>query len=179
MTLITLGEIISLIIVTLIIGYIFSGYVRPIYRKPLNFKDIKFAIIISAPAIILHELAHKFVALSFGISAKFYMWTFGLILGLVLRFFHSPFIILAPGYVNIGGGTPEQLAIIAFAGPFVNLLLFFISLLLLKKRRLKRKQIVALHLTKIINLWLFIFNMLPIPPLDGSKVFYHLFQTIF
>ena len=46
-------------------------------------------------------------------------------------------------------------------------------------REEKRKQIVALHLTKIINLWLFIFNMLPIPPLDGSKVFYHLFQTIF
>ena len=181
MTLITIGEIISLIVVTLIIGYIFSGYIRRpgIYRKGLSFEDIKFAILISAPAVILHELAHKFVAMAFGLSAKFYMFTFGLILGLILRFFHSPFIILAPGYVGLSGGTPGQLAIIAFAGPLVNILLFFISSLLLKKRHLKRKQLATLHYTKIINMWLFIFNMLPIPPLDGSKVFPYLFQAIF
>ncbi|MBU2634027.1 MAG: M50 family metallopeptidase [Nanoarchaeota archaeon] len=180
MTLITISEIISLTIVTLVIGYIFSGYIKPrIYGKSISVKDIKFAIIISAPAIILHELAHKFVAMGFGLTAKFYMWTFGLVLGLILRFFHSPFIILAPGYVGLSGGTPGQLAIIAFAGPLVNLILFFASFLLLKKRGLKRKHIMALHLTKIINMWLFIFNMLPIPPLDGSKVFGYLFQIIF
>lgn len=179
MPLISLLEIIYIIIVTLVIGYIFSGYIkRPIDLKP-RFKDIKLAIIIAAPGIIFHELAHKFVALSFGLAAKFYIWTFGLILALLLRVFNSPFLILAPGYVTISGGTPGQLSLIAFAGPFTNLLLFFVSYLLLKKKNIKRKYMIPLYLTKMINMWLFIFNMLPIPPLDGFQVFSHLYKLIF
>ncbi|MFH1209293.1 MAG: M50 family metallopeptidase [archaeon] len=181
MPLISITEIVYIIVLTVVIGYIFSGYIKRtsvIDIKP-RFKEIKLAIIIAAPGIILHELAHKFTALAFGLSAKFYIWFFGLILGLLLRVLNSPFLILAPGYVSIEGGTQSQLALVAFAGPFINLSLFLIAHFLLKKKNLKKKYLLPLYLTKMINLWLFIFNMLPVPPLDGYQVFYHLYKLIF
>jgi len=177
MAITNLSEIISILVVTLVLGYIFSGYIK-VFREDFV-KNFKFAILVTAPAVILHELGHKFAAIAFGVSAYFKMWTFGLILGIVLRLFHSPFLILAPGYVNITEVIPpHQLAIVAFAGPLVNLILWVGASLMLKKRRLKKKTFIALHLTKLINMWLFIFNMLPIPPLDGSKVFGYLFGLI-
>jgi len=183
MALISITEIIYIIVLTLAIGYIFSGYIK--LRRPLtgldikpSFKEIKLAIIIAAPGIILHELAHKFTALAFGIGAKFFIWIPGIILGLVLRIFNSPFLILAPGYVSISGGTDLQLAITSFAGPFINLLLFVIAHLLLKKRNIKKRYLFTLYITKMINLWLFIFNMLPVPPLDGYQVFSHLINIL-
>ncbi|MBL7147875.1 MAG: M50 family metallopeptidase [Nanoarchaeota archaeon] len=173
MVITNLSEIISIIIVIIILGYIFSGYIK-IYKEDF-IKNFKFAILVTSPAVILHELGHKFAAIALGVSAYFKMWTFGLILGIVLRLFHSPFLLLAPGYVNISQTIPSyQLALVAFAGPFVNIVLWVGASLMLKKRRLKRRTLIALHLTKIINMWLFIFNMLPIPPLDGSKVFGYL-----
>jgi len=172
-------EIFNIIILTLAIGYIFSGYIRipGLYSRGFNLKGIKFAILVTAPAIILHELAHKFVGLALGYGAMFHIWWFGLGLGIFLRVIGSPFLILAPGYVSIAlNTTPLELSAIAFAGPFINLVLFGISFFVLKyKKRLKRKEFAFWHLTKLINMWLFIFNMLPIPPLDGSKVFAGIF----
>jgi len=171
-------EIFNIIILTLVLGYIFSGYIRipGLYSRGFNWKGVKFAILVTAPAIILHELAHKFVGLALGYASMFHIWWFGLGIGLLLRVVGSPFLILAPGYVSVSPNTPLELSVIAFAGPFINLVLFGIAFLVLRfKRRLKRKEFVFWHLTKLINMWLFIFNMLPIPPLDGSKVFAGLF----
>ena len=101
----------------------------------------------------------------------FNLWIPGLLLGVFLRVIGSPFIILAPGYVSVNPDLPIELAVIAFTGPFINLLLFLTAIFVLRfKRKLKRKEFLFWHLTKMINLWLFIFNMIPIPPLDGSKV---------
>ena len=188
MALITIREIIDLIIMTILLGYIFMSYIkRPktvydlTHGSGFDFEDFKFAIIVTAPAVIVHELAHKFVALSFGLSATFKAWFFGLFLGVLLKLFNSPIIIIAPGFVQISeGGSNLIYALISFAGPAVNLLLFLISSYVLNhKKRLTRTQAVVWYLTKQINLFLFIFNMLPIPPLDGSKVYYNLFKAIF
>jgi Zn-dependent protease len=82
--------------------------------------------------------------------------------------------IIAPGYVNI----PEisnsfQYRLIAFVGPAVNLLLWLVSAAILKySHDLNRKSLAFLALTRRINMILFIFNMIPIGPLDGAKVFF-------
>ena len=187
MPLITFVEIINLIILTIVIGYIFSSFVRrprtlhDLYRKGrFNLEDIKFSSLIAAPAVVLHELAHKFVAIGFGLAASFNLFPFGLFLGIFLRFINSPFLIVAPGYVLISqGATQLQNVLISFAGPFINLFLWLGSLFVLRTRKLKRSTAIALHFSVIINMWLFIFNMLPIPPLDGSKVWFGLFKLLF
>ena len=194
MAVIDLIEILNLIILTVAIGYIFTGYIRTPehmrlgFKKPkFNWQDFKFATLIAAPGVVLHELAHKFVALGFGLQAAFHIWYPGLGIAIFLKLINSPFLLIAPGYVQIGniadGLTPllENLStvLVSFAGPLVNLLIWFIAgFILNNSKTLTKNQATALFLTKRINMLLFVFNMLPIPPLDGSKVLFGLFKLI-
>jgi Zn-dependent protease len=187
MPFISLLEILYLIILTFIIGYIFSGYIkRPatetgiVHEKGFNFEDFKLAVIVAAPAVILHELGHKFSAILFGLDAVLHLFWEGLGLAVFLKLINSPFLIIAPAYVSISGSaTAFQGFITSFSGPLVNLILFLTAYLITERARLTRKQALIFYLTRQINLLLFIFNMLPIPPLDGSKVFLNLFRIIF
>jgi Zn-dependent protease len=188
MVLFTFREIFDLLVMTLALGYVFMHSIpkpRTPYQmltewKGFDWESFKFAIYVTAPAIVLHEMMHKFVALFFGLKAVFHAWYFGLFLGIFLKIVHSPLILFAPGYVSISDATPLLSAVTAFAGPAMNLILYLVAWLILERApRLTQKQAIFFHLTKQINLFLFIFNMLPIPPLDGSKVFYGLFQTLF
>jgi Zn-dependent protease len=185
MVLITLSEILKLLIMTLVLGIIFMGLFsrkpKTIYhmmkKKRFNWDDFWFAIMISAPAVVLHELAHKFVAMGFGYSASFEIFTLGLGLGLLLRLLNSPFLIIAPGYVTLPpavSGNALAYRLIAFAGPLVNLIIWFVAFMMIRTRKHKMSH-GALNfwlLTRNINLILFIFNMIPFGPFDGAKVFF-------
>lgn len=187
MPLITIGEIIDLILMTFFVGYIFSDIIptrresyEPLiyYKRGFDLERLKFAIMATAPAIILHELAHKFVALGYGLDAVFYAFyrnSFTLMLGvltIISKLTGFGFMFFVPGFVGISGaGTHLQFALTAFAGPFVNLVLWLGSWYLLKNKRYKKKYYLLLLLTSRINMFLFIFNMLPIPGFDGYKVF--------
>ena len=193
MPLITFGEIIDLILMTLFVGYIFSDIIPvrrksydPLlyYRRSFDFEGLKFAIMATAPAIILHELAHKFVAIGFGLNAvffAFYRSSFTLILGIftiISKLTGFGFIFFVPGFVGISGtGTHLQFALTALAGPLVNLILWLGSWYLLKNKLYKKNHYLLLILTQRINMFLFIFNILPLPGFDGYKVFVGLIRV--
>ena len=195
MAIITITEILALVIVSLYIGFIFSGLITAriktaydyIHRRRFDPRDFWFAVLVASPGVILHELAHKFVGLAFGLNAIFIPFysnlTTLMIAGfsLVLKLIASPFILIVPGFVSISGDiTPQVSAITALVGPLVNLILWVGAIYILKKKKnLKRNTVAVLSLTALINKWLFIFNMIPLPPLDGSKVLFGLIQTIF
>ena len=186
----SITELLDIVIMTAFVGYIFTGvFKRPRheeydplkhYSRGFDWNDFKFAALAVAPAILLHELAHKTVALSFGLSAVFnaaYTW---LALGLIMKLMNFGFIFFVPAYVNImGQGTPLEFSLIAFAGPLMNLILWLSTAALLKYKVTKKKYVPLLFITKQVNMFLFIFNMLPIPGFDGSKVFYGLYQAFF
>ena len=67
-------------------------------------------------------------------------------------------------------------ALVALGGPFTNLFLAFISFGIWALVGAPLTGVGALILSSMItvNLGFFIFNMLPIPPLDGSRVLYAL-----
>ena len=166
MAFISLLEILYLIILTIIIGYIFSGFIRrpatehEIYEKIFNWGDFKTSIIVAAPAVILHELGHKFSAILFGLDAVLHIFWEGLGLAIFLKLINSPFLIIAPAYVSISGqATAFQGFITAFSGPLVNLILFLGAWIATERIRLTRNQAIILYLTKQINLLLFIFNV--------------------
>ena len=190
MTLFTFGEIFDIVVMTAVVGYIFSGlFKRPVredydplkhFKAGFDVENLKFAILATAPAIILHELGHKFVALSFGLEAVFQAAWFFLGLALILKFMNFGFIFIVPAYVSIlGRATPMEFGLIAFAGPAVNLILWLGAALALKKNWLPSKYNPVLALTSKINMFLFIFNMLPIPGFDGNKVFLVFIQAFF
>ena len=176
-------EIFNLVVVSLVVGYIFSGMFKNEKLSFNNFdwKDFRFAVLIASPGIIFHELAHKFVAIGFGLNAVFEISPFGLVLGVVLKLVGSPLILLAPGYVLISSlANPLAMFLTAFAGPLTNLLFWLGSKYYLNSSKtFSRKMVMNLFIFSEINKWLFLFNMIPIPPLDGYKVFLGLYNLIF
>lgn len=180
MQIFTIGELFNLVVLTLAVGYVLSSYVhRPkiaydytsYTRYGIDWEDIKFAMIVAAPAVLIHEMGHKFMAIAFGIPAYFEVWWTGIAIAVILRAVGSPFLILAPGYVVISQANDIQNLLISAAGPLMNLILWLGSDLILKHyHKLSRRQMVGFYLSKKINMILFIFNILPIPPLDGFHV---------
>ena len=60
---------------------------------------------------------------------------------------------------------------VAFAGPVANLLLAFIGGTIIRFQIVSGSFILMLVLFTQINIMLAVFNMIPIPPLDGSQIF--------
>jgi len=178
----SLLELLNLIIATAVVGYIFSGIIKIekenglVLNKRFDWEKFKFAVLVAAPGIILHELAHKFTAIGFGLQAVFELFPLGLAIGIILKLIGSSFILLAPGYVSILGASNLQSSLTALAGPLINGILWLTGYLVVKHlNNLSRKSALFWIYTQEINKWLFIFNLLPIPPLDGYKVFGWLF----
>lgn len=130
---------------------------------------------------ILHELGHKVIAQRFGFFSEFRRWDYGLILGLLTMPFG--YMIFAPGAVYFGSYgrmvTAEENGKISIAGPIVNIILavLFLGLTLTLRPYLSlgnAGMMYILLLTLVlgfnVNSFLALFNLLPIPPLDGSKV---------
>ncbi len=176
-------ELLDIVVMTLIVGFIFLRLIKR--EGKFEWNMFWFACMVIAPAIIFHEFGHKFAALLFGYSATFHASYWGLGIGLVLALARSPIIFFIPAFVRINCGlacvnTPLATAIIAFAGPFVNLLLFITAVIVLKtKKDMSKKAFLFWQLTKQINLFLFIFNMIPIAPFDGSQVFSGIAKAFF
>lgn len=175
-----------IVMLGLIFMYFFKGFGRvkkqddviAQYQRGFDLEAFKFSLAVIAPAIVLHELAHKFVALAFGLEATFHASYIFLFIGLVLSMLNFKFLFFIPGYVAISLGTPLQGALTAFAGPFINLLLWIAALLTIKYKWVDKKYLPAAYLTKQINMFLFFFNMLPIWMFDGAKFFSGMYQYL-
>ena len=186
---VTISELIDVIVMTLALGYIFKDIFTPPTKEhydPLNalktqkYSDFKFAMMVTAPAIILHELGHKIAAVSFGLDATFHAAYAWLAIGVLLKILGTGIIFFVPAFVSISGSmTPGIHSLVAFAGPFVNLLLFLGATAYVRYGKPDKTQTYFLVLTKRINIILFIFNMLPIPLFDGFTVYQGIFATFF
>jgi Zn-dependent protease len=161
--------------------------------------NIVFAIIglvILLFSAILHEIAHGYVAERLGDPTARLMGRLTLdprkhidpFLSIIL-----PLILFVSGSpVIFGGAKPvpvdpfnlkegrKDMALVSLAGPLTNVILALIAALLLKGLTFIGlgnfslfAVIIRVLLTLIVNynLMLAIFNLLPIPPLDGSKIF--------
>jgi len=221
MAFITIPEILDVIVMSALIGYIFypyfsrfnvfrrhtqAEYYAPIRRK-FNWSDFMFSIYLIAPAIILHEIGHKAIAVGFGYDATFNsaisltnlvsltpqlgfvgalfntLSSFPailMIIAVVVTFFGGTFLFFIPAYVTFSAmATPLQVTFIAFAGPFVNLILWLVPAWMIKKGKIQHKYMPFVVLTSKINMLLFIFNMIPFPGFDGFQFFRGIIQTIF
>ncbi len=131
-------------------------------------------------SFVLHELGHKFVAQSYGAQANYTIWLPGLIISMVIGISSGGrFIFFAPGFVAISTTLMSRFGFrhvllgeneagqISVAGPLTNIILLFLFKIF--------SPIIppAIWIPMvIINAWLALFNLLPVPPLDGSKVFF-------
>ncbi|MGC8609238.1 MAG: site-2 protease family protein [Thermoplasmata archaeon] len=129
---------------------------------------IAVAFLVSITAFLFHELAHRYVARSYGGVAYFKMWPLGILLALVTSVFG--FIFAAPGAVNFSGVyRKDQVGKTALAGPATNVgvgLILYVSGMMIPVGIVSA----VLIYTATMNFWFGFFNLLPIPPLDGYKV---------
>lgn len=130
-----------------------------------------------ATAFVFHELSHRQIARRYGLAARYRAWYTGLALALALAFITakitgSPFVLAAPGAVMIfsyyGPPPPYISARVAAAGPLANIIVGAVfSIVSIAVGYPWRAY---LGFIGRVNLWIALFNLIPFPPLDGSKI---------
>ena len=126
------------------------------------------SVILILTSFLLHEFGHKFAAQRYGAWAEFRMFPLGLGLAILMSFLG--FMFAAPGAVYISGRfTEKQNGIISAAGPAVNIVLAVVFMI---ANHFMPFGFIGLvfFLLAWFNATLALFNLIPIPPLDGSKV---------
>ena len=140
---------------------------------PVSFYYLLLAAGAALTGFIAHEMAHKLVARRLGYWAEFRMWPVGLILSVLTSLYGVVF--AAPGATMVSGMDPRNVegwGETGVAGPVSNLLFaggFYAASLV--TFRLGSAVFGPLLFLALINTLFATFNLLPIGPLDGAKVF--------
>ncbi len=154
--------------------------------------EFLLSVALAATAIILHELAHGYAALALGDTTARdagrlspnplrHVDRFGT---LILPGFLLASQLLTVGRVlfMFGWAKPvpvdpgrfryprQMMALVAIAGPLMNFSLAFLAALSLRTPGLSQGWVSAIGSFIVLNLVLGLFNLVPIPPLDGGRI---------
>ena len=149
--------------------------------------SILLGVVPSLLCITLHELSHGLVAYALGdptakragrltLNPIKHLDPIGLLMMLV---FHVGWAKPVPVNMNRFRNPKRGMALTALAGPGANLIIaaFFLFLygicyIPLNRSAAGRYFLEMIDLTAVISIGLAVFNLLPIPPLDGSKILF-------
>lgn len=149
----------------------------------MNIAGAVITLVIILFSMVLHELSHGLVAYWLGDTTakddgrltlnplKHLDPFMSVLLPMMLYFMNAPvFGGAKPVPVNSRNlkGKEWGMALVALAGPLMNFILAFIGFLVFRFGGYSDIAVQFVH----INLGFMIFNLLPIPPLDGSRLLY-------
>ncbi len=159
---------------------------KMVYMRQL-LQNLIYVIPAMLIAITLHEYAHGFVSYKLGDSTPkqdgrltlnpfAHMDLWGTICLILFRMGWAK-----PVRINVGcyKNRKKGIIMVALAGPITNYLVAFISMLLYGLCYLKGFGIaVWFYYCAVVNIGLGTFNLIPIPPLDGSNVLMELVPKV-
>ena len=157
--------VLSLAVLSLSLCLATSAPLSPTFFVYFSFFGVSVGI-----GFVLHELAHKFTAHYFGAYARFEVWPLGLLLAVLSGLIGVVFV--AHGAVVIYDWVePLAMFYVALAGPLTNLALTTLFVFLHFTAPFTLGDYELWSFSALVNAWLALFNLLPLPPLDGSKMF--------
>ncbi|MBW2972560.1 hypothetical protein KY359_05990 [Candidatus Woesearchaeota archaeon] len=172
------GLIVTLIILSFIFSFRDWGIER--FDWTMGIQNLLITLILVALVLAVREIAHKTIAVWLGYKSQYKGWLLGLVVGLVVAFVSNGYLLfIAPGRMEIthlpihrlGKGYYElnmkHLGWIAMAGPVATMLLA-----VLFKSLSVTSAAPVFHKAMMISIWIALFDMIPIPPFNGSRTFF-------
>ena len=156
-------------------------------KSHMEILDAVFLVAVIMFSAVIHEVMHGVAANKLGdptarlmgrltLNPLVHLDAFGsVILPIVLTLTNSPILFgwakpVPYNPFNLRPGRFSE-AIVAGAGPFSNLAIALFAGALIRTSILSSALNDIVFVIVVVNVMLFLFNLLPIPPLDGSKVF--------
>ena len=176
-------EMQALVVTAIALGFIvsFRGWGTDTFSVTKGLKNLVIAIVIVAFSLLVRESAHRIAALSVGYRVDYVLWKTGLAIALGLTFLTNGHLqVLLPGAIIVHHLAVHRLGKfryatnynsigwIAMTGPLANILLAVLCKVLLVLPFGEDFLLKVIH----VNMMLAIFSLLPIPPLDGAKLFF-------
>lgn len=154
-----------------------------------NWESLPFVLVVLLLAFSFHEFAHAYTADKFGdptprsmgrvtLNPMVHLDLFGTVLILLVGFGWAKPVLVNPNYFK----RPRLMNIIvSVAGPLANLLLAFVGVMLYSGLLATglldgmpawgQDSVIVFYSSLVsLNLLLFLFNLLPLPPLDGYRI---------
>ncbi len=176
-------ELVSFLAACVILAFIFGfDDGRKTFSFSLWLGNYALVMILVIVAVFFRIAVQKMVALAYGITASFKMWSYGLAIGAALTILtQGKLVLLLPGSMMFVHLTSERLGkfryglnygdcgMIAALGSVANMALGMFA-----KQMMRMFHFSSPALDKLIyiNFLLALFMMLPIPPMDGIMAFF-------
>lgn len=172
------GLIISILVIAFIIS--FKEWGVESFDFVEGIKNFFNAVLIVALSILVHDAGQRIWALAIGYRIEFKLWSFGLILALIAAFISNGnlWLIIPAGFMlhHLAGHRLGWFrydinyfgqAMVALTGP-----LFSFMLIILLKIFSVFSASVLVQKAIMFNVVYAITSLLPVPPLDGSKIYF-------
>src|SRR3989338_2467081 len=138
------------------------------------------AMLIVSISLTLRLLFQKIVALGADLQAEYKLWSIGLFIALILGFITNGLVwFIVPGSIVMNFMPGHRIGwlryslnyfgigVISLAGPIANIFLAMIF-----RTLYDITSIQLFHAAFLLNIIMALWNMLPIPPADGSRIFF-------
>lgn len=175
----TIGIIISILVIAFIVSFNDWGP-GSTFDLSTGIFNLFNAILIIGLSILVHDAGQRLFGLAIGYKVEFKMWSFGLVLGLVIAMVSKGRVwLIVPGGFMLHLIAGHRLgwfryninyfgqAMVALAGPLFSLML----VIFLKILYAFVPTNLILDAIKV-NVVYAITSLLPFPPLDGSKIYF-------
>jgi hypothetical protein len=143
----------GLLITILILSFIFSFREWGVesFDVALGLQNLVITLVFVVLGFVVHELAHRTIAVWMGYRSQYKVWIMGLVIGLIVAFVsNGTLYFIAPGMLAIA--------------------VMFLAVVM--KSLFEATGSIVFYKAMIMYIWISIFDMLPIPPFNGSRTFF-------
>ena len=172
------GLAISILAIAFIIS--FKNWGSAVFDFKEGLFNLFNSVLIVALSVLVHDAGQRLFGLFAGYKVEFKMWTFGIIISLIVAFISNGnlWLIIPSGFMlhhiaahRLGwfryGINYFGQAMVALAGP-----LFTLMLIIFLKILSAFSPSPLIHKAIVFNAIYTITSLMPIPPLDGSKIYF-------